>query len=121
MSITGHGRQGPHSNRIAFGDDAAVSGGLVVGGDPPMFVGDAIADPIAGLVAASVAASLLAGGRAALADVPLAEASAWARAQAGGEIERPVVRTGSGWTVELASGPVPVSPPAVADRLTTRL
>lgn len=120
VSITGHGRRGPHSNRIAFGDDAAVSGGLVVAGDPPMFVGDAIADPIAGLVAASVAAGLLAEGRAALVDVSLAGAAAWAHDQAGDEIERPVVPDGSGWAVELFNGPVPVSPPAVPERLTAR-
>ena len=117
VSITGHGRRGPNRNRIAFGDDAAVSGGLVVPGDPPMFVGDAIADPIAGLAAASVAADLLAQGRAALVDVSLAGASAWVRAHAGGEIDRPVVRTGSGWAVELSDGPVPVRPPAVPVRL----
>ena len=83
VSITGHGRRGPHSNRIAFGDDAAASGSLVVPGEPPMFVGDAIADPIAGLAAASVAAHLLAEGRAGLVDVSLASASAWAAANAG--------------------------------------
>ena len=101
VSITGHGRRGPHSNRIAFGDDAAVSGGLAVPGEPPMFVGDAIADPIAGLAAASIAARLLAEGRAALADVSLAGASAWAKGQAGPDIDRPVVRNGEGWAVEL--------------------
>ncbi len=119
VSITGHGRQGPNRNRIAFGDDAAVSGGLVVSGDPPMFVGDAIADPIAGLVAACVATHLLAECRAALIDVSLASASAWVRAHAGAPIHRPVVRTGSGWAVELHDGPVPVRPPAVPDGLTT--
>ena len=117
VSITGHGRRGSHSNRVAFGDDAAVSGGLVVPGDPPLFVGDAIADPIAGLAAASVAARLLADGRAALVDVSLAGASAWASGQAGGEIERPVVRDGSGWAVELSDGPVTVRAPAVPSSL----
>ncbi len=120
VSITGHGRRGPHSNRVAFGDDAAVSGGLVVPGDPPLFVGDAIADPIAGLAAASVAARLLADGRAALVDVSLAGASAWASGQAGGEIERPVVWDGSGWAVELSDGSAAVHAPAVPDRLTAR-
>lgn len=118
VSITGHGCRGPDRNRIAFGDDAAVSGGLVVPGDPPIFVGDAIADPVAGLAAASVAAHLLAERRAALMDVSLASASAWVRAHAGGKVERPVVRTGSGWAVELSAGPVPVRPPAAPDRLT---
>ena len=120
VSITGHGRRGPDSNRIAFGDDAAASGGLVVPGDPPMFVGDAIADPITGLAAASVAAGLLAEGRAAFVDVSLAGAAAWAHDQAGDEIERPVVPDGSGWAVELSDGPVPVSRPAVPERLTAR-
>jgi len=119
VSITGHGRRGPHRNRIAFGDDAAASGGLVVVGDPPMFVGDAIADPIAGLAAAGVAADLLSRDRAALAEVPLAGGAAWARGQAGNEIERPVVPHGSGWAVELSDGPVPVRRPAVPDRLAT--
>lgn len=112
VSITGHGRSGRHSNRIAFGDDAAVSGGLVVPGDPPMFVGDAIADPIAGLAAAVVASDLLSDGRAALVDVSLAGASAWAKAWAGGEIERPVARSGEGWAIELANRFVAVHPPS---------
>ena len=120
VSITGHGRRGPDRNRIAFGDDAAVSGGLVVAGGSPLFGGDAIADPIAGLAAASAAAGLLAEGRAALVDVSLAGAAAWARGRAGNEIERPVVPDGSGWAVELSDGPVPVRPPAVPDRLTAR-
>jgi hypothetical protein len=47
-SITGYGRA---SNRVAFGDDAAVAGGLVQPG--PRFVGDAIADPLTGLRAAA--------------------------------------------------------------------
>lgn len=112
VSIAGHGRSGRHSNRIAFGDDAAVSGGLVVPGDPPMFVGDAIADPIAGLAAAAVAAHLLAEGRAALVDVSLASASAWVAAHGGAAIERPVVRGREGWAVELSDRLVAVRPPS---------
>ena len=112
LSITGHGRQGPNRNRVAFGDDAAVSGGLVVPGDPPMFVGDAIADPIAGLAAAAVAADLLAEGRAALVDVSLAAASAWAKGWEGSDIERPVVRGGDGWAVELSDRLVAVRLPS---------
>ena len=119
VSITGHGRREPDRNRVAFGDDAAASGGLVVPGDPPMFVGDAIADPIAGLAAASAAADLLARGRAALVDVSLAGAAAWISGQTGTAIDRPVVRDGLGWAVELPGGPVPVRPPAVSGWLTT--
>ncbi len=50
LRITGYGAE--HPARVAFGDDAAVAGGLVVaqpGG--PAFCGDAIADPLAGLQA----------------------------------------------------------------------
>ncbi|MCE2511122.1 MAG: CoA transferase [Acidimicrobiia bacterium] len=111
VSITGHGRSGQHGNRVAFGDDAAASGGLVVAGDPPMFVGDAIADPIAGLAAASIAAHLLADARPALVDVSLASAAAWVAAHGGAAIERPVVRDGDGWQVRLVEGPVIVRPP----------
>lgn len=62
ISITGYGRD---DTRIAFGDDAAVAGGLA-GRDQegrPTFLGDAIADPVTGLFAASAAvASLTEGG-----------------------------------------------------------
>ncbi|HTN81235.1 MAG TPA: CoA transferase, partial [Acidimicrobiales bacterium] len=51
LSITGFGRA---HNRVAFGDDAAVAGGLVArdDGGAPLFCGDALADPLAGLHAA---------------------------------------------------------------------
>ena len=51
-------------DRPAFGDDAAVAGGLVGGGaDGPVFCGDAIADPLTGLEAArAVGESLRRGG-----------------------------------------------------------
>jgi crotonobetainyl-CoA:carnitine CoA-transferase CaiB-like acyl-CoA transferase len=48
--ITGHGQA---VNRIGFGDDAAVAGGLVGWDDQgPVFAGDAIADPLTGIHAA---------------------------------------------------------------------
>ncbi|MDZ4266301.1 MAG: CoA transferase, partial [Mycobacterium sp.] len=53
VRITGHGTEGDRANWVAFGDDAAVSGGLVGGpADAPVFCGDAIADPLTGLHAA---------------------------------------------------------------------
>ncbi|WP_238431259.1 CoA transferase [Streptomyces cavernae] len=62
VSITGYGRD---DDRIAFGDDAAVAGGLAgrdAHGDP-VFLGDALADPVTGLYAAhAVARSLVYGG-----------------------------------------------------------
>jgi hypothetical protein len=54
VSITGYGRFGDAATRVAFGDDAAVAGGLVAhdAEGEPIFCGDAIADPLSGLVAA---------------------------------------------------------------------
>ncbi|MGH3206698.1 MAG: CoA transferase, partial [Trebonia sp.] len=70
LSITGYGRSMP--DRVAFGDDAAVAGGLVgwtdnqwAGGEPaaPVFCADAIADPLSGACGAlAVALSRSAGG-----------------------------------------------------------
>ncbi|MDV3128520.1 CoA transferase [Mycobacterium sp. 21AC1] len=64
LRITGHGAVGPQADWVAFGDDAAVSGGLVGYRDgAPVFTGDAIADPLTGLHAAhAVAASRNRGG-----------------------------------------------------------
>ncbi|MGC9542102.1 CoA transferase [Streptomyces sp. UG1] len=82
VGITGYGRA---DDRIAFGDDAAVAGGLTgrdAHGDP-VFLGDALGDPVTGLYAAhAVARSLDRGGgellcvsmaacTAALADTPV--------------------------------------------------
>lgn len=51
VSITGYGLNG--GNRVAFGDDAAVAGGLIDWRDgEPQLIGDAIADPITGMIAA---------------------------------------------------------------------
>lgn len=64
LRVTGHGTDLDRANWVAFGDDAAVSGGLVCGEpDEPEFCGDAIADPLTGLEAAlAVAQSLRSGG-----------------------------------------------------------
>jgi hypothetical protein len=74
VSITGHGRG---SSRVAFGDDAAVAGGLVVeDGDGPMFCADAVADPVTGVVAAAAALGALAAGGRWLLDVAMAGVAA---------------------------------------------
>jgi hypothetical protein len=70
VSITGYGRA---SERVAFGDDAAAAGGLVVWHDDvPMFCADAVADPLAGLSAAGACLEALAGGGRWLLDVSMA-------------------------------------------------
>jgi crotonobetainyl-CoA:carnitine CoA-transferase CaiB-like acyl-CoA transferase len=72
LSITGYGHAEP--DRVAFGDDAAVAGGLVgwpdsalpgagEGGTEPVFCADAIADPLTGVCGAlAVSRSLAEGG-----------------------------------------------------------
>ncbi|GBG38025.1 CoA transferase [Mycobacterium montefiorense] len=61
LRISGYGED---STRPAFGDDAAVAGGLVgASAEGPVFCGDAIADPLTGLEATSaVVESLSRGG-----------------------------------------------------------
>jgi hypothetical protein len=74
VSITGHGRE---ANRVGFGDDAAVAGGLVAWDEAePCFAGDAIADPLAGIAAAGLVRSALTSGGRWLADVSLAGVAA---------------------------------------------
>jgi hypothetical protein len=77
VSISGHGRGPDARHRVAFGDDAAVAGGLVAwdtGG--PCFCADAVADPATGLTAAAAAAAALAGGGRWTIDVALAGVAA---------------------------------------------
>ncbi len=68
---------GYHDSRPAFGDDAAVAGGLV-GTSPegPVFCGDAIADPLAGLEAAAAVTESLARGGGELIHVSMAGVAA---------------------------------------------
>ena len=79
LSITGYGRGFPE--RVAFGDDAAVAGGLV-GWAPgesspePVFCADAIADPLAGACGALAVALSLAAGGGELIDVSMRDVAA---------------------------------------------
>ncbi len=77
VSITGHGRTGTGRDRVAFGDDAAVAGGLVVADEAgPCFCADAAADPAAGLVGAAACLDALAVGGRWLVDVAMAGVAA---------------------------------------------
>jgi hypothetical protein len=77
VSITGHGRGGPGRERVGFGDDAAVAGGLVCWSDGrPHFCADAVADPTSGLVAAAAALDALAAGGRWLVDVAMSDVAA---------------------------------------------
>ncbi|MCV7258567.1 CoA transferase [Mycobacterium shimoidei] len=61
-------------DRPAFGDDAAVAGGLV--GDGPVFCGDAIADPLSGLEATRAVLQSLRRGGGELIEVSMAQVAA---------------------------------------------
>ncbi len=70
-----------HPGRPAFGDDAAVAGGLVGSGlgagfDGPVFCGDAIADPLTGLEATLAVVESLGRGGGELIQVSMAEVAA---------------------------------------------
>ena len=75
LSITGYGRaDSALSGLVAFGDDAAVAGGLVGwSGDDgaPVFCADAIADPLTGLCGALAVARSVAGGGGELIDLSM--------------------------------------------------
>ncbi|WP_099184487.1 CoA transferase [Mycobacterium kansasii] len=74
LRVTGYGEQ---SGRPAFGDDAAVAGGLVgSAADGPVFCGDAIADPLAGIEASQAISGSLGRGGGELIDVSLAAVAA---------------------------------------------
>ena len=73
IAITGYGRGDDAANRVAFGDDAAGAGGLVVWHEAtPMFCADAIADPLTGLTAAGACIEAMTAGGRWLLDVSMA-------------------------------------------------
>jgi hypothetical protein len=74
LRIKGY-RDEPH--RPAFGDDAAVAGGLVgAAADGPVFCGDAIADPLSGMEAARAVGQSLRRGGGEVIDVSMAQVAA---------------------------------------------
>ncbi|WP_063039335.1 CoA transferase [Nocardia pseudovaccinii] len=100
LSLTGYGRAEPM--RVAFGDDAAVAGGLV-GWDAgePVFCGDAIADPLTGICAALAVCCAVLGGGGQLIDLSMrATAAAFASAPALTHGPHRVRADGADWVVE---------------------
>jgi len=115
ISITGYGRREPNANWVAFGDDAAVAAGLATAiGDPtgpPLFCGDAIADPLTGLHAALAARASFLGGGGGLLDLSLRDVTAHALSFDANASEAAVRETGDGWEVVAHGSREPVAPP----------
>jgi crotonobetainyl-CoA:carnitine CoA-transferase CaiB-like acyl-CoA transferase len=86
LRISGYGSD--HPDWVAFGDDAAVAGGVVVSGDEgPAFCGDAIADPLTGLAATAAVVDALARGGGVIIDVSMAAVAATHADPIDGEVD----------------------------------
>ncbi|MGX6509237.1 CoA transferase [Rhodococcus sp. SJ-2] len=106
VSITAHGRD---CFRIGFGDDIAASAGLIAhDAHGPMFVGDALADPLTGLDAAALALSRPADGSGALWDISM---SALVSSTLGTDARPPVYERAGRWWVDAPSGTVALAEP----------
>lgn len=111
VRITGHGTIGEGADRVAFGDDAAVSGGLVrKRSGTPMFAGDAIADPLTGLHAAHAVAESCARGGGELIEFAMSAVAA---------TYAPLASTGDD-VAAVAPAPAPAGPALGADNATVR-
>ena len=112
VSITAAGRA---SNRIGFGDDVAAGAGLVAwtAEGTPVFVGDAIADPLTGLTAAALAMTAPPGGGGVLWDVAMSDVVAATLPPGIGALppSRRAVQRPEGWSVRTDRGLVPVAEP----------
>ncbi|MGI5219757.1 CoA transferase [Nocardia sp. CA-290969] len=117
LSITGYGRTEPM--RVAFGDDAAVAGGLVGwAGGGPVFCADAVADPLSGVCGALAVTAAVAAGGGVLLDLSMRDtAAAFAAAPPLDHGPHPVTRTHTGWVVHCANtgDRQPVLPPRASD------
>ncbi|RKM65202.1 CoA transferase [Rhodococcus opacus] len=107
VSITAAGRS---SGRIGFGDDLAAAAGLVAS-DPdgtPLFVGDALADPLTGITAAALAMSAPADGSGRLWDLSMSDLIASTLTDQ--SVPQPLLRDGK-WVVKTSSGAAAVAEP----------
>jgi CoA-transferase family III len=77
IAITAYGWSGEAALRVGFGDDCAAAAGLLgLNAGKPVFLGDALADPITGIVAATETLEAVVNGKAGLVDVALAPTAA---------------------------------------------
>ncbi|MEV0064546.1 CoA transferase [Nocardia sp. NPDC050718] len=108
LSITAAGRS---SHRVGFGDDIAATAGLLahdIDTNTPVFVGDAIADPLTGITAAALAASAPADGSGVLWDLSMTDV---VTATLTDEPAAHLRRDGEQWIADTEEGPVPVADP----------
>jgi crotonobetainyl-CoA:carnitine CoA-transferase CaiB-like acyl-CoA transferase len=115
VSLTGYGRREPGAGWVAFGDDAGVAAGLATAtnasGDPPLFCGDAIADPLTGLHAALAALACWSGGGGYLLDLALSDVAAHCLGFGPAPAPASVHRVDRGWEVVAAQQRAAVSEP----------
>ena len=113
ISISGYGRSGPSSNRPAFGDDAAVAGGLVArdNGGEPVFCADAIADPLTGLFAATTTLETRAAGGGVMLELSMAGVAARFARKPPQIVQKAAQPTGNAETW-MRDAPFPMTQPA---------
>jgi crotonobetainyl-CoA:carnitine CoA-transferase CaiB-like acyl-CoA transferase len=111
VSITAAGRG---SSRVGFGDDVAAGAGLVAWTEAgtPVFVGDAIADPLTGLTAAALAMTAPTDGSGMLWDVSMTDVVAATLEPAMAAAPSPAARRrDGGWWLATDRGPAAVGEP----------
>ncbi|MEP4447852.1 MAG: CoA transferase, partial [Marinomonas sp.] len=86
---------GDEENRIGFGDDIGVAAGLCSAMEQswgaPVFVGDAIADPISGMMGTLAAWAKWRNGKGCLIKLSMRDAVCWAMQQENGQMDRPQI------------------------------
>ncbi|WP_162846139.1 CoA transferase [Seongchinamella sediminis] len=112
ISITGYGRGEPEANWVAFGDDAAVAAGVAIAtADPPVFCGDALADPLTGIHAAVAAQAFWQSGAGGLLDLSLRGVTAYSLNYHPGVPRGKVLASSGGWRLLLQGESFPLIPP----------
>jgi hypothetical protein len=123
ISITAHGRSESQRHRVGFGDDAAAGGGPVGWvASAPVFITDAVADPVTGLTAALAGVQLLERGGRWIVDVALARVAAstvggWVESSHVGSVKRPHPRRDPGAAMPLGRDPNRSSGRSIAPEL----
>lgn len=112
LSITGYGRADPFGHWVAFGDDAAVAAGVAAAcGEPPLFCGDALADPLTGLHAALAAQAFYLGGGGVLVDLSLSGVTAHCLGCAPALPRAASAGSPGAWQLATGAGLITVQPP----------